>query len=49
MCNHRISDHPNGLMCQRDDHPEHPNGHLYRGSSVPDMHDTTEAAAEDER
>lgn len=48
-CQHHIDGDPNGLRCTLDDHPDHPNGHLYRGSSVCDGHDASEARAEADR
>lgn len=45
-CTYRLDGDPNGLRCLLDDHPNHPNGHRYAGSAVPDGHDASEAAAE---
>jgi hypothetical protein len=40
-CTHTIGDQPNGLRCQLDEHPDHPNGHCYQsgsGSELDDRH-----------
>lgn len=44
MCDHHIVDDPRGLKCLRQD--PHTTGCVYDGSSVPDAHDVSEAAAE---
>lgn len=48
-CTHRYLDDPDGVPCTRQEHPENPGGHTYAGVSVPDGHDTSEAAAEASR
>jgi hypothetical protein len=43
-CAHRLLDAPNGSPCTREEHPDHPNDHVYKdshGSDVADRHDMT--------